>query len=136
MNETTKSATVRRAGGVPSETYPGGEIHWLVSGKATGAQELTLGQTVIDVGRSNPRHRHPNCEEALYVLAGRIEHVIEGTPNVTMSAGDAICVPRDVWHQAINIGTEPVRLLVSFSSADRRTVFADAPDEGESAPNG
>ncbi len=121
------NTVVRRAGDMPSETYPGGEIHWLVSRKATGAQELTLGQTLIEVGQRNPRHRHPNCEEALYVLAGTIEHVIEGTPNVTMRAGDALCVPRDVWHQAINIGPEPVRLLVSFSSADRETVFDEAP---------
>ena len=126
--------TARRAGAVPSETYPGGEIHWLVSGKATGAKELTLGQTLIDVGQRNPRHRHPNCEEALYVLAGTIEHVIEGTPSVVMTAGDAICVPRGAWHQAINIGPEPVRLLVSFSSADRETVVDDAPDAGKPAP--
>lgn len=121
------NSIVRRAGAVPSETYPGGEIHWLVSGKVTGARELTLGQTLIEVGQRNPWHRHPNCEEALYVLAGTIEHVIEGAPNVTLRAGDALCIPRDVWHQAINIGPEPVRLLVSFSSADRETVFEETP---------
>lgn len=131
-----KNSTTRRAGAVPSETYPGGEIHWLVSGKATGARELTLGQTLIEVGRRNPWHRHPNCEEALYVLAGTIEHVIEGQPNVTMTAGDALCIPRDAWHQAINVGPDPVRLLVSFSSPDRESVIGEAPDAGKPAPPG
>ena len=123
MNE-PKIAVTRR-GEVPSDGYGMASIHWLVSRQTNGARELTLAVTTLPVGGSNPRHRHPNCEEALYVLSGEIEHVIEGTPNVRMRAGEAILVPRNRVHQAINVGEAPVELLVSFSSPERESVLAE-----------
>lgn len=123
--EAKAAAPVLRRGNAPQENYPGGEIHWLAGSKANGAKELTVGFTVIEIGGNNPRHRHPNCEEVLYVLAGRIRHHIEGTADVEMSAGDCITIPRNRVHQAFNIGDRPAELLVSFSSAERETVFVD-----------
>ena len=120
--------TVMRKGAVPREAYPGGEIHWLASRKTNGARELTFGHTVIDVGQHNPLHRHPNCEEVLYVHSGEIEHFIEGAPKLRMGAGDVILVPRDVVHQAVNIGDQPANLLVAFSSSERETVIIDQKD--------
>jgi quercetin dioxygenase-like cupin family protein len=115
--------TVLRRGEAPRESYPGGEIHWLASRKASGAGELTVGFTVIEVGACNPCHRHPNCEEVLYVLAGEIRHHISGTPDVHLTAGDCITIPRDRVHQAFNVGDQPAELLVSFSSAERETII-------------
>jgi quercetin dioxygenase-like cupin family protein len=117
---------VMRIGEVPSEAYVGTDLHWLVSSKANGAKELTMGRVDIAPGERNPWHRHPNCEEALYVITGEIEHRIEGTPNVRINAGEAILVPRNLLHQAINVGDTTVELLVSFSSADRETVVEEA----------
>jgi quercetin dioxygenase-like cupin family protein len=114
---------ILRPGSAPRDEYPGGELHWLASRKANGAQELTVGYTVIAVGANNPRHRHPNCEEVLYVLKGDIRHHIEGTTDVLMTTGDCITIPRDRIHQAFNIGERPAELLVAFSSADRETVI-------------
>ena len=116
---------VTRRGEVPSDGYGMASIHWLVSKKTNGARELTIGATTLPVGGSNPRHRHPNCEEALYVLSGEIEHHIDGTPSIRMKAGDTILIPRDLVHQAVNIGDVPAELLVSFSSAERESVLAE-----------
>ena len=102
------------------ESYSGYGIEWLIR----GAKELTLGRTTIAVGANNPLHRHPNCEEALYVLSGKINHKIAGTTDVVLSTGQAIVIPRDINHQAINIGSEPAVLLVAFSSGDRQTIIA------------
>jgi quercetin dioxygenase-like cupin family protein len=118
-----EAAPVLRRGTAPREGYPGGEIHWLASRKASGAGELTVGFTVIDAGASNPRHRHPNCEEVLYVIAGEIRHHIAGTADVRLTAGDCITIPRDRVHQAFNVGDRPAELLVSFSSAERETII-------------
>lgn len=117
---------VMRVGEVPSDGYAGTSIHWLVSRAANGARELTLGQTTIAPGGRNPLHRHPNCEEALYVLSGEIEHIVEGTPNLRLAAGEAVLIPRDRKHQAINIGSEPAQLLVAFSSSERETVLEES----------
>ena len=103
------------------ENYNGYGIEWLIR----GAKELTLGRTTIAVGANNPLHRHPNCEEALYVLSGRINHKIAGTPDVVLATGEAIVIPRNINHQAFNIGTEPAVLLVAFSSGDRQTIIQE-----------
>ena len=124
MNE--PRIAVMRLGEVPSEAYTSTDIHWLVSQQANGARELTLGYTTIEVGGRNPLHRHPNCEEALYVLSGEIEHIVEGTPNVQMKTGEAILVPRNLKHQAINRGNVPAALLVAFSNAERETVVEES----------
>ena len=58
-------------------------------------------------------------------IAGEIEHLVEGTPNVRMKAGEAILIPRNLKHQAINIGSTNAELLVAFSSAYRETVIEE-----------
>ena len=123
MNKPT--VKVMRPSEVPSEAYPWGNIQWLVSKQANGAGALTLGHTVVEPGGRNPLHRHPNCEEVLYVVSGEIEHIVEGWPTVRMKAGEAIWIPRNVLHRAINVGAIDAELLVAFSSAERETVIAE-----------
>jgi quercetin dioxygenase-like cupin family protein len=107
------------------EKYGSAEICWMINRKGTGANEITLGKTVLPPGEGNPVHRHPNCEEALYLLKGEIEHFIKGAAQerVRLKAGEAILIPRNVIHNATNVGTGPAELLVSFSSADRMTIL-------------
>jgi quercetin dioxygenase-like cupin family protein len=112
-----------RPGNAPKEKYPWGDIHWLASDVSNGAKELTFGVTTVKAGGSNPLHRHPNCEEVLYVVSGEVEHFIEGTRRVKMKAGDSILIPRNRIHQAVNKGMGPAMLAVSFSSAKRKTVL-------------
>ena len=107
----------------PGENYPWGAIHWLASRKSCGARELTFGVTTVKPGGSNPLHRHPNCEEVLYVVSGEVEHYIEGTRRVRMKRGDAITIPRNLIHQAVNKSRRPAMLAVAFSSADRKTII-------------
>jgi quercetin dioxygenase-like cupin family protein len=65
----------------------------------------------------------------LYVLSGEIRHHIAGTPDVHLTVGDCITIPRDRVHQAINVGDRPAELLVSFSSPERQTVLV--PETGQ-----
>jgi quercetin dioxygenase-like cupin family protein len=116
---------VTRRGEVPADGYGAAQIQYLVSERTNGARELTLAAVGLPVGGSNPVHKHPNCEEALYVLSGEIEHYIEGTERVRMGAGDAILIPRGLWHQAVNVGDTPVELLVSFSHPARESVLKE-----------
>ena len=121
----TPQIKVMRTTEVQAENYAWGALHWLTSASVNGARELTLGHTVVAAGGRNPLHRHPNCEEVLYVLAGEIEHVVEGTPNLRLKAGEAILIPRNLKHQAINVGSASAELLVAFSSAHRETIIEE-----------
>ena len=100
---------------------PWGKLVWYVSATVGNARELTVGRCVIKPGQENPRHQHPNCEEVLHVLDGRIAHTLGGS-TVEMTNGDTIRIPAGVLHNARNLGDGDALLMISFSSGDRQTV--------------
>lgn len=99
-----------------------GKLDWFASGPADSSNEMTVGQCTLNAGQSNPRHYHPNCEEVLHVLTGKIEHYVEGDGWFPMGPGDTITVAANVWHQARNIGDTPATMIICFSSPDRETI--------------
>ena len=58
------------------DEYPWGHIRWSVNAELTGSEGLTVGRVHLDAHAQNPRHYHPNCDEALYVISGRTEHLV------------------------------------------------------------
>ena len=87
-------------------------------GKPMRIDGFTVGAPMLS---SNPPHRgemHPDGDELLYLISGRIEVFIEdgGTAETvgrehmtTLVAGQAIVVPRGAWHR-VNV-TEPSQLV-------------------------
>jgi quercetin dioxygenase-like cupin family protein/type 1 glutamine amidotransferase len=98
-----------------------GKITWYASGPLGNSETMTVGEAVIRPGQENPRHYHPNCDEILHVVRGRIVHSM-GTRQVEMTAGDTVSIPMGVRHNARNIGTEDAVLAISFSSAHREVI--------------
>jgi quercetin dioxygenase-like cupin family protein len=120
-----KGITVLRAGQAEVIETDWGRLTWLASGKLGNSGSMTVGQCLIRPGQANPRHSHPNCEEVLYVLAGRIAHTVDGGREAELSAGEVVSVPPNAIHNARNIGTEDAVLAISFSSSDRQTKGED-----------
>ncbi len=112
--------TVRSVGSSEPIELGWGTIVWLVGEAQTPGAEQTLGLVTINPGQRNPLHRHPNCEELLYVLEGEADHRL-GEEMFHLKAGDVIRIPRGVEHWAQAKGNGPVVAIISFSSADRRT---------------
>jgi len=98
-----------------------GSLTWLASAGIGNAAELTVGRVIIKAGCSNPAHHHPNCEEVLYLLAGRLEHVAGGETMV-MEPGDTLVVAAGVSHNARSVGDVDADMIVTYSSADRQVV--------------
>jgi quercetin dioxygenase-like cupin family protein len=120
---TDREATIsKRAAHIVEET-PWGRLVWSASGALKNSAHLTVGRCYIDAAHENPRHYHPNCDEVLQVLEGRIEHAC-GSQWVLMEEGDTISIPAGVVHNARNIGEGQAVLLIAFSSPDRQTVPA------------
>jgi len=101
-----------------------GSLRWLAGKSVGNARGLTLGRVIIKPGQSNPSHRHPNCEEALYLLKGRLRHFMGGE-QVVLQAGDTLVVEAGVPHYAVNIGDEDADMIVAYSSAERGFEPAD-----------
>lgn len=114
-------ANVARPGDYATEEQEWGRLVWMVSGALGNSETMTMGKCFIKPGCANPPHYHPNCDEVLHVLRGRIEHRLDGE-YVEMNAGDTISIPIGCIHNARNIGTEEAEFVVSFSSAERQVV--------------
>jgi len=96
-----------------------GTLTWLASGKYGPTAGLTVGRVVIRKGCNNPRHCHPNCEEVLYLLRGRLEHTM-GAEKAILEPGDTLVVRGGVHHNALSIGDEDADMIVAYSAADRQ----------------
>ena len=103
------------------EKFEWGQLTWYANRRLGNSRDMTLGQCIIKPGRENPRHYHPNCEEALQLVQGEIEHSL-GDELFTMSPGDTIVIPANIMHNARNIGSGEAVMTIVFSSADRETV--------------
>ncbi len=106
---------VKRAFGTGAETRPFGTIEW-----ETGA-EMSVAMAVFEDGTDNAEHTHPNCEEAVFVLEGEVEHTL-GDQSTILRPGDLLVVPRHAPHRLLNRSGKPCRMLILFSSAEREFV--------------
>lgn len=100
---------------------PWGELRWYTSAEMGNSRTMTTGVARLSPGKSNPRHFHPNCDEILHVISGRIRHTMNEV-TLEMEAGDTVSIPQGVYHNATNIGTEDAVLAISFSTAFREAV--------------
>ena len=95
-----------------------GSMHWLASEALGNSSALSVARMVLHPGQSNDAHRHPNCEEALYLLRGAVEHRV-GDVRLTQAMGTVVVIPQGMQHATTNVGAEPAELLVSYSSGAR-----------------
>ena len=77
---------------------------------AIGSEEFMAGITIFEPGESSSYHVHERSEEVNLVLQGTGMLVSEGE-EAEFQEGDAMWVPRNVYHQHRNTGTEPLRLF-------------------------
>lgn len=101
------------------QEFDWGSITWLHSGAFSGSEELTLGEVVIKAGCSNPMHTHGNCEEALYLLEGELDHSCGDEQGYKLRPGSSIVIQRGIPHNAKCTSGCDARMIVAYSSANR-----------------
>jgi len=99
-----------------------GQLTWYASEKQGNTNYLTLGRCIIYPQKANPRHYHPNCEEILIVIEGKISHTWKDDEQVVMTEGETITIPRGMYHQARNLGETNAVLMIAFTTPNRQTV--------------
>lgn len=100
------------------------EIRYLVDGsyeRQPGMFEMTL----PPASNVPPPHSHKDSDELVYVLEGRLRHVIDGVVR-DLSAGDTIFTPRGSVHGFSNPFHEPVRTLTVLTPDIGAAYFRDA----------
>jgi quercetin dioxygenase-like cupin family protein len=67
----------------------------------------------LPAGAAEGRHSHP-AEVFAFVLAGAPTLEVEGQPTRTLKAGDVFRMPPNAVHQAINKGSDTVKMAAVF----------------------
>ena len=116
--------TVLQAADATVQEFDWGELVWYANGEMGNSATMTFGRAVLKAGYENFRHSHPNCEEILHVLSGRIVHSL-GDDHFPMGPGDTISIPANIVHNARNDGDEVAIMTIMFSTPDRQTDVAD-----------
>ena len=72
----------------------------------------TIGAGYVSDNGPHGGELHPDGDELLYLISGRVEVVLEldeGTRRIELNAGDAMVVPQGVWHRIFM--KQPAQLL-------------------------
>ena len=129
LNGAAAAAGKRQVQYVPAgtgKTYrsPIDEVTFLMTGEQTGGAFFMI-QVSVPPGAGNPPHIHHREEETFYLQEGTLT-VQVGGKTMTASAGDVICLPREVAHSFQNTGNVDAKFLVVASPAGLETFFEEA----------
>ncbi len=73
---------------------------WVCHPASTGAKQLTVLDATLGPGQAHSFHSHPNQDEVVVVIAGKIEQWIENEKRL-LGFGDAAFIPGDARLVAI-----------------------------------
>jgi quercetin dioxygenase-like cupin family protein len=99
---------------VPDQkTHPdisGARVQSLINSGTVGSHRGMLSVAEFEPGGEHKLHRHPNCEQATFLLSGSGLHLTD-RGEVPQEIGDAIYVSKGEWHGFRNTSTEIARLV-------------------------
>lgn len=88
-----------------------------------GVPTLSLWRQTIAPGGATPPHRH-DCDEVVLVLSGSGEVHLDGRV-IPFGPDFTLAVPRNVPHQIVNTGDEPLHTVAAFSKSPVGVAFPD-----------
>ena len=119
------TAPVVRGDEIAVDTLEWGELGWLVTPATAAEPGLTVLDVRITPGQGHDFHRHPEQEEVITVLSGRVEQWVR-EEHWTMGPGDAVHVPVGVVHASFVAAdaAEPAHLLVVLTPSVGESGYA------------
>jgi oxalate decarboxylase/phosphoglucose isomerase-like protein (cupin superfamily) len=114
---------------VETQIFDWGRIQWMSEPRVTGADRMTAGIVTLDPGKGHERHNHPGVEEILYVLEGEGTQMIDTgrEERRKVTAGTMIHIPSGVYHETINAGSTPMRILAVYSPPGPEALLRSMP---------
>jgi quercetin dioxygenase-like cupin family protein len=76
----------------------------------TGAKQLTVIDVNLNPSKGHNFHKHPDQEEVVLVVAGRVEQWVDREKRI-LGPGDSAFIPADVVHASFNAGDEPAKII-------------------------
>ncbi|MCB1493588.1 MAG: cupin domain-containing protein [Rhodobiaceae bacterium] len=94
----------------PEEVLDWGKLRWMSNPPVTGAGQLTVIEVNLAPGKGHDFHKHPDQEEVIYVISGKVEQW-KGTESRVLGPGDSVFLPADLVHASFNIGDTDAKLI-------------------------
>jgi quercetin dioxygenase-like cupin family protein len=87
-----------------------------LASEGAGSGSYVLAETEVPPGCRHEIHRHPDADQAIYILRGRLTLLSPSaeSPEVTLGPGDVVHVPAGAWHGTANESTEMAATLTVF----------------------
>jgi mannose-6-phosphate isomerase-like protein (cupin superfamily) len=108
-----------RAGEGRLYTARGSRMLFKALGESDDGDFSLMERTLPPGGRRPPMHRHTDCSEAYFVLAGRVSVELDGRA-LSLEPEDFMLVPRGAAHSFGNVSEAAARLLVIHAPAKDR----------------
>ena len=114
---------VFRSDVVPTTPWEGIARYDLVTA-AQGATSTMIVELVFEPGASIPLHRHPETEEALFVISGELRAADGDDEDIPLRAGDVCLAEAGIRHGLTNRSDKAAVLLALHPTAEPVSVFA------------
>lgn len=101
---------------VETTAFDWGTAGMRASPPSTGCTTFVVMDVVLAPGACHSFHKHPDQDEMIIVLEGRIVQWLE-REHAELGAGDSVYIDRDVVHGSYNDFGEPARLQVVLAPA-------------------
>lgn len=117
----SSGAVFRRASDCETESWRSdetGHVDWwtLFSADRTPTKGMTVGVAEIPVGAPRPARGHQHAQDELYFIVSGAGEVVVNGESTAVSTGDAVFIPGDAEHVAVNTGAVPLKLLYVFAT--------------------
>jgi uncharacterized cupin superfamily protein len=100
-----------------------GHKYWLRS----WSESCFMFETFDPPGTSIPAHVHPDQDELIYVLEGKVEFELDGKRHAA-GPGDIGRLPRNIPHGYFNVGDTNARMIFAVNPAQQLKQLFDALD--------
>jgi quercetin dioxygenase-like cupin family protein len=90
-----------------------GTLRWISHPPSTEAKQLTVVDVIFAPGQGHSFHKHPDQEEVIYIIAGRLEQWAEREKRI-LGPGDAVFLPRGMVHALFQFGATETKFLAIF----------------------
>lgn len=102
---------------------PGDLYTFLVTGAESGGSYFAM-EALVPPGGGPPPHIHRNEDETFYLIEGDCTFRL-GDDTVLAGPGDFVNVPRGTVHCFRNDGTEPMRMILTFTPSGLEKFFEE-----------
>lgn len=115
---------------VETMVFDWGTIKWFSEPRVTGTELFTMGVVLLEPGKGHVRHNHPGVEEILYYISGEgVQMVEEDGKEIRKEVrpGMMCHIPADMYHETINTGWEPMRIIAIYAPPGPEALLRSLP---------